>query len=377
MKKLLLTVLAFLISEVCLSQMINSGTQMSIAIGTTMSVDTDFLNTGTLINQGDILLTGDWLNVGIYDSTGGQLIFNSPDVQEIMNNGQEINNLVIQNGVKTLNDDLKITGELSLNSGILKITGEANLTLGQGVLITGASEDAYVDGKLIRVGTGDLFYPIGSSAEYLPVILKEVTGQNPAIGMRAYSDKPTQSLSDNIQELAKEAYWEMSTNETYTSGQIQIPFDETNDPSKLVVAQATSEGDVFNTIGNEGIGHAEGINYITSAGNAIGPFFTLAIEPESAPLPPLKVVNVLTPLQDGKHDYLRIENIELYPDNKVEIFDRHGNKVFSLADYNNRDRVFRGTPNSGISGQLPDGNYFYTIKTGKTKVTSGFLFLKR
>lgn len=350
---------------------------MSIDQGTALGIDMNFLNTGLLKNQGDIFLTGNWMNVGIYDSTGGQLIFSSSEVQEIMNNGQEINNLVIRNGIKTLSDDLTITGELSLNGGILQVKEEASLTLGQGVLITGAGEDAYVDGKVFRTGTGDLFYPIGSSTEYLPAILKEVTGQNPKVGMKAYSSTPSQRVNKNLQELFSDGYWQMFSDVSFGSGFISLPYNEATDPTRLVVAQATSEIGAFNTLGNVDISEADGMNYITSAGNAIGPYFAVAIAPESSPVPPLKVVNVITPLQDGKHDFLRIENIELYSDNRVEIFDRHGNKVFSIKNYNNRDRVFVGEPNNGISSQLPDGNYFYTIKTGRTKVTSGFLFLKR
>lgn len=367
----------YLAATILQAQMVNSGALMSVAQGTTLGIDTDFLNTGTLTNQGEILLTGDWMNVGVYDSTGGQLVFSSDEIQEIMNNGQEINNLVIRNGIKTLSDDLTITGELSLNSGVLQVKEEAKLTLGQGVLITGAGEDAYIDGKVFRTGTGDLFFPIGTTSEYLPVILKDVTGNEPEVGMEAFSSAPTQGLGENLQELVDDSYWQLFADETYGSSFITLPYESVNELDRLVVAQATSENSLFNTIGNSDLSEENGVTYVTSEGTAIGPFFTLALAPESAPLPPLKVVNVLTPLQDGKHDFLRIENIELYPDNKVEIFDRHGNKVFSLSNYNNRDRVFIGEPNSGISGQLPDGNYFYTIKTGRTKVTSGFLFLKR
>ena len=375
--KVLMQIAALLLLINASAQMINNGAQMSIDQETTLGVDMDFLNTGTLVNQGEILLTGNWMNVGVFDSAGGQLVFSSEEVQEIMNNGQEINNLVIRNGIKTLSDDLTITGELSLNSGILQVKEEAKLTLGQGVLITGANEDAYIDGRVFRVGTGDLFFPIGSSAEYLPVYLTDVAGTNPEVGLRAYSGSPPQRVNDNLQEIATTNYWQLFSDESYSSGFISLPFYDELNLSRSVVAQAASQEASFNTMGNADISEIDGINFITGEAIAIGPFFALAVAPESSPLPPLKVVNVLTPLQDGKHDYLRIENIELYPDNKVEIFDRHGNKVFTISNYNNRDRVFRGEPNNGISGQLADGNYFYTIKTGKTKVTSGFLFLKR
>jgi len=208
---------SFLLALHGTGQMVNSGAQMSIDQGTTLGIDTDFLNTGTLINQGEILLTGDWMNVGVYDSTGGQLVFSSDEMQEIMNNGQEINNLVIRNGIKTLSDDLTITGELSLNSGVLQVKEEAKLTLGQGVLITGAGEDAYIDGKVFRTGTGDLFFPIGTSSEYLPVILKDVTGNEPEVGMQAFSSTPTQGIGENLQELVDDSSWQLFSDETYGS----------------------------------------------------------------------------------------------------------------------------------------------------------------
>lgn len=372
-----LTIPLLVISALVHAQMVNSGSQMSVAQGTTLGIDMDFLNTGTLKNQGDIYLTGNWMNVGVYDSAGGQLIFNSTGVQQIMNNGQEINKLVIRNGIKTLNDDLTITGELSLNSAILQVEGEARLTLGQGAIISGANENAYINGTLYRIGNDDLFYPIGTQSRYLPVTLKEVLGIKPEIGMKAFSEPPFQGIGDNLQEFAADTYWQLFSSDAYASGFIELPYKDVVDIRRLVVAQATSESSLYNTLGSSQVDGDQSAGVITSEGNAIGAYFTLALAPETNPLPPLKIINVLTPLQDGKHDFLRIENIELYPDNKVEIFDRHGNKVFSLANYNNRDRVFIGEPNHGISGQLPDGNYFYTIKTGKTKVTSGFIFLKR
>ena len=377
MRAYLIPFLFPMLIEVGSAQMINSSTVMSVSPTTTIGIETDFLNTGTLINQGDLFLTGDWMNVGVYDSAGGQLIFSSSERQEIINNGQNIDNLVIQNGEKVLSDDLTVTGELSLNDGVLIVNEEVKLTLGQGVRITGAGTDAYIDGRLYQTGTGDLFYPIGSADEYLPVTLKDVTGNAPEIGLKAYAETPLQSPGETLTELVGTAYWQLFSDENYGSGLIQLPYPNVTTSEAVVIAQASSETNNFNTIGNSGVTEENGLRSITSEANAVGPFFTVATSPESAPLPPLKIVNALTPFQDGKHDYLRIENIELYPDNKVEIFDRHGNRVFSMSNYNNRDRVFIGEPNTGISGRLPDGNYFYTIKTGRTNVTSGFLFLKR
>jgi len=44
----------------------------------------------------------------------------------------------------------------------------------------------------------------------------------------------------------------------------------------------------------------------------------------------------------------------------VNIFNRWGDLVFDVKDYNNTDRVFKGESNSGR--ELPSGTYFYTIE---------------
>jgi len=361
------------------AQMINNGASIAMSERTVVGVNADFLNTGKITNKGDFFLKRNWLNVGVYDSAGGQLIFNGTQPQEIINNGQKIDKLTLENGIKDLTDDLIITNELNLNQAVLAVNEEVRLTFGQGVLITGANYHAYINGTLHRIGTGDLFFPIGTDTEYLPVTLSEVIGTNPTIALTAFSGSPSQQTGGDLDELVGDRYWVMQNDENYTASFISLPFNVQSsfDTTNLVVAQATSEQGKFSTLGKSAIQYAASDGTVTSQGNAIGPYFATARAPETKPLPPLKVVNALTPLQDGKHDFLRIENIELYPDNLVEVFDRHGNKVFSIKNYDNRERVFRGDPNVGLYGSLPDGNYFYTIKTGKLKVTSGFLFLKK
>lgn len=368
-------ILLYLLSFGLQAQLVNSGSLVSITENAVVGVDANFLNTGNIQNRGTVYIKRNWMNLGVYDSLGGELIFNGTQSQRIMNNGQNIDKLVISNGVKNLDDDLVITDALSLNNTILVVNEEANLTLGQGVLITGAGQSAYIDGRLSRVGTGDLFYPIGDDGEYLPATLVEVLGNDPRVSLEAVSSRPTQELGGDLEEVVVDHYWILTADERYGGGFLSVPYE--TDSTNLVVGQATSETGRLNTIGSIPKDGDAFSGIMTSKGNAVGTFFTVARAPENTPLPPLKVVNVLTPFQDGKHDFLRIENIELYPNNQVEVFDRQGNKVFSIQNYNNRDRVFRGSPNTGLYSRLPDGNYFYTIRTSAFNVTSGFLFLKR
>ncbi len=82
--------------------------------------------------------------------------------------------------------------------------------------------------------------------------------------------------------------------------------------------------------------------------------------------------NLLTPNGDGYNDYFVLENIDLYPNNEVKIFDKAGRLLYSKVRYDNTfDGTFNGTP-------LAEGTYYYIIDFGKGKVVKkGFISIVR
>jgi gliding motility-associated-like protein len=90
------------------------------------------------------------------------------------------------------------------------------------------------------------------------------------------------------------------------------------------------------------------------------------------------VYNGLSPNNDGLNEFFKIQYIEILPEtksNQLFIYNRWGDEVFSVKDYNNDDRVFNGDANNG--SKLPTGTYFYKVvfSSGKKTIT-GFLELK-
>jgi len=94
---------------------------------------------------------------------------------------------------------------------------------------------------------------------------------------------------------------------------------------------------------------------------------------------PLKVYEGVSPNGDGYNDYLRIDGIDFYTECNVQIFDRYNNLVFGMRGYDNENKVWRGTSNKGIGGDvLPEGTYFYVVDLGDgSKPIKGFVALKR
>jgi gliding motility-associated-like protein/uncharacterized repeat protein (TIGR01451 family) len=85
-----------------------------------------------------------------------------------------------------------------------------------------------------------------------------------------------------------------------------------------------------------------------------------------------------SPNGDGINDLFVVRGIVNYPHNKIEIFNRWGNKVFDASPYQNK---WHGKATFGIrvgGGELPVGTYFYLLDLGDgSKVIKGTIYLNR
>ena len=108
-------------------------------------------------------------------------------------------------------------------------------------------------------------------------------------------------------------------------------------------------------------------------------------EPVVLPDGTVKVYNAVSPNDDGKNDFFRIEGIELYPENTVEIYNRWGVLVYERKGYNNLDKTFKGMSEGRVtvnqSEQLPTGTYYYVLKyidgKGVGHEKAGYLYINR
>ncbi|MTI29767.1 gliding motility-associated C-terminal domain-containing protein, partial [Xanthovirga aplysinae] len=89
----------------------------------------------------------------------------------------------------------------------------------------------------------------------------------------------------------------------------------------------------------------------------------------------------ISPNGDGQNDYWEIKHIETYPNNVVSIFNRWGNLVYKVDQYNNEDKVWRGESNRGLTprkNRVQDGTYFYVIEFSDGKeLKSGYVLVKQ
>jgi len=92
---------------------------------------------------------------------------------------------------------------------------------------------------------------------------------------------------------------------------------------------------------------------------------------------PIRVHHAVSPNGDGINEYLIIEAIKDYPDNRVRIFNRNGTEVYQASGYNNGTVAFRGI---GTGQQrVPEGTYFYTAEVrvnGEWAYRKGWFMLR-
>lgn len=91
------------------------------------------------------------------------------------------------------------------------------------------------------------------------------------------------------------------------------------------------------------------------------------------------VYNAISPNGDGVNDFLRIEYIDVIEETKknlVRIFNRWGDEVFVVRNYDNAANNFKGLNKNG--NELPTGTYFFLIQySSGRKEENGYLHLKR
>jgi gliding motility-associated-like protein len=93
-----------------------------------------------------------------------------------------------------------------------------------------------------------------------------------------------------------------------------------------------------------------------------------------------KIPETFSPNNDGVNDYLVIPVVTDYPTNELVVYNRWGNEVFRINNYNNVDRIWDGRASKSSMGSdvLPEGTYFYILTLGNGDLTlHGSIYIKR
>jgi gliding motility-associated-like protein len=100
----------------------------------------------------------------------------------------------------------------------------------------------------------------------------------------------------------------------------------------------------------------------------------------------LEIFNGFSPSSDDPYNRVfTIRNIELYPNNTLEIYNRWGVLVYQTKGYGQSGKYFDGTSegrvNVAVNEKLPSGTYFYVLRYVNSEEVSkeraGYLYINR
>lgn len=162
-------------------------------------------NTGQLMNKGYITVTGNWDSQGTCNGNG-TLELNGNGPQKITHYNQTLSALIVNGwGPKYIEGKLGVQGQFYLRRGIVEVSADDELSMEEGSVILGGSEESYVDGALTVEGTGYHFFPIGKDGVYAPIEFLKVKGEDPRFSVEAFSDAPVISIPNAI--VRNGMYW--------------------------------------------------------------------------------------------------------------------------------------------------------------------------
>ena len=386
----------------------NEGLFTNIGVTSSLS-EINNLPTGIITNDGDLNVYNHYTNNGTVTFTTGtttgitrmkglfgfQNLSGSNAMQWY---NCEFDNALIQPAFH-LSNEVRVSGSADFFQGIVDNDDFGGLFVFEnGSNHFNVDDESHVDGLVRKNGNEVFRYPIGDGEQY-----RYASISNPINPADAFTGKYFLENSDaffphinadvSINLIDDAEYWLVERTQGTSTVFLTLTWDTDTTPSTIYslpyeeihivrwdvgLNKWVDEGGIADSTTNE---VSTVINPLTDYG-----IFTLArvrlVLPCSGET--LVVKNLISANEDTFNDSLSIVGIEDCPNNKVEIYNRWGVKVYETTAYNSAGNVFKGYSQAratlSADSKLPDGTYFYFVEvfddsTGATNKFSGFVFL--
>jgi hypothetical protein len=237
-----------------------------------------------------------------------------------------LNSLTVDGGgTKTIQGTWEVQTTFDLINGLVTVVPGAKLAYSGTEPLTG-SADSYVNGQLYYRGSGQLFFPIGTSALYVPVTINNASDQE--YGIQVVASDPAFALPPGVTAGFTEHYWLFTvapaTDVSLSTNGMDAFLQQGGAP---IVLEAAATGGVATTLSG-----TVADNFVTSAQAVSQVVVGVGLQPEFTVI----IHDMITPFTaDDVNDKLFIENIDLTTSNHVTLIDRYGVVVSEWDDYSN------------------------------------------
>lgn len=392
------------------AQTVNIG-DLSILNNTDFSTFFNFENTaaGDVINDGRFYVYSNFKNDGLVTFTNtenGTTIFRGTQIQLIEGSqNAHFQNIVFDNTSAItpfhLNTIINVGKNVSFKNGIVDAESfNGKMVFEENAFHSDASNLSFVDGKVENLGNLKFEFPVGDDVYFRPSIHEKAADpQNIYTTQYQFKNagpsRPYTSKDEGIISIDEVEYWNVEQDQGSEKIVLSLTLDANTTPALFFQENAETglaivrwDNTTSKWINEKGVTTdlltgADYTKMITTQVSGYG-IFTIAIVEKANPEPPgdLEIFNALSPNGDGVNDSFHIKGIDNYPDNRVEIYNCWGVKVYDVESYNESNVMFKGYSDGRStvkrSEGLPTGTYFYIlkyVKDSKTIEKTGYLYI--
>lgn len=406
MKSKLLTILFLLSYQLEINaQTVNVG-EVYISENTQFSTvdDLDNKTNSILINDGEFFIYKDLNNDGLIDFNESGLTQFVGDEQQIISSTNIIylfdvlfdNNTNLQAAFKLIGE-LSITNQCNFEKGIIENLGGAFMFEKLADHIN-ATDNSYVDGAVIKTGSNTFNFPVGDRGFYRYATISSPMNSEDTFSGEYFFEPPNdlyplERRENNIEIINDKEYWVITKDSSDSNIMLTLNWGNESTVPEEIVADPQSDIHIVRWDNEQQLWIDEGGVVDIFSKTVTTPLllekygvFTLGRVKHIQPPLEIIIYNGVSPNGDGDNDYFYIKNIQTVANNKVDVYNRWGVKVFSSTNYDTSGNVFKGYSDARLTlggGLLPSGTYFYIVEYDYTNVQntterikhSGYLFL--
>ncbi len=258
----------------------------------------------------------------------------------------------------------------------------------------GSGDGSKIDGYATLTEQQSFTFPVGDAQQLRPLILNSDSANAFARCAYFFEDPNNPSTFPgfdtdlkprSIDAISNREFWRLESNVPST---ITISWNSRSDIGSLAteinavtIMGWNKQASRWLPLGNAAIGGDLTTGFVSSETFVPDDFEVITFGSLAEPEDILTLDNYfVSPNGDGINDVLVIEEMELSPNNSIQIFDRYGLKVFEMTNYTNQFGGISNVDNLVINREqgLPEGVYFYVISLDDLGFNyQGFLFLDR
>lgn len=271
-----------------------------------------------------------------------------------------------------------------------RLNSDAYLDFASNSFYSGQSDLSKVDGYAAYSGTSTFTFPIGDEQQLRTLRLNASEGIDFAKCAYFFENPDTSGFNtairtETLASIGQQEFWKLEGN---TLGTVTLSWNIRSnmgaiapDLNYITLVGWNIAQRQWISIGSTSVSGDLNIGTISSAAFIPDDYAAITFGSLAEPTELLVLDNYwLSPNNDGINDVLIIPELELSPNNLLQIYDRNGIRVFEQENYSNEFNGFANTGSWVINPDkgLPTGIYYYTADLYDLELQyQGYLYLER